>query len=216
MAALEREFAAGDLQLLDEVGGAGEEHAPAVLDEGEADGRSEMALAAAGRAEQEQVGALLEPAVAGGERHDLGLGDHRHGVEVEGVEGLAGRQAGLGEMALDAAAVAFGELVLGERGEEAGGGPAFLVGLFGELRPDELDGGQAQLVEQQAEAGGVDGGGSSSCRVSRQAGADQGFVGMSGARSHDDVGQARGIGREALPQSRRCRASGRPARSASS
>ena len=57
----EGEFAARDLQLLDEVGGAGEQHAPAVLDEGQADGRREMALAAAGRAEQEQVGALLQP-----------------------------------------------------------------------------------------------------------------------------------------------------------
>ena len=93
-----------------------------------------MALSAAGRAEQQQVGAFLEPAVTGGERHDLGLGDHRHGVEVEGVEGLARQQAGLGEMALDAAAVAFGQFVFGEGGEEAGGGPAFLVGLFGELR----------------------------------------------------------------------------------
>ena len=116
-----------------------------------------MALAAAGRAEQEQVGALREPAVAGDERHDLGLGDHRHGVEVEGVEGLAGRQARLGEVALDAAAVALGELVLGEGGEEAGGGPALLVGALGEARPDVLDRRQAQLVEQNAEAGGVDG-----------------------------------------------------------
>ena len=158
MAALEAEFAPRDLELLDEIGGAGEEHPPAILDEGEADGRGEMALSAAGRAEQEQVGALLEPAVAGGDRHHLGLGDHRHGLEREGVEGLARQEAGLGEMALDAAAIAFGQFVLGDRGEKAGGGPAFLVGLFGELRPHDLDGGQAQLVEEQAEPGGVDGG----------------------------------------------------------
>ena len=63
------------------------------------------------------------------------LGDHRHDVEVEAVEGLAGQQPRLDEMALDATAVAFGDLVLGERGEEAGGGPAFLVGPLGELRP---------------------------------------------------------------------------------
>ena len=60
----ERELAARDLELLDEIGGAGEQHAPAVLDQGEADGRGEMAFAAARRAEQDQVGALLEPAVA--------------------------------------------------------------------------------------------------------------------------------------------------------
>ena len=55
---------------------------------------------------------------------------------------LPGRQAGFGEMALDAAAIALGEFVLGDGGEEAGGGPAFLVGLLGEFGPYELDGGQ--------------------------------------------------------------------------
>jgi hypothetical protein len=35
---LERQLAAGDLKLLDQVGGAGEHHAPAVFDQGEADG----------------------------------------------------------------------------------------------------------------------------------------------------------------------------------
>ncbi len=128
----EVEFAARDLQLLDEIGGAGEEDAPAILDEGEADGRGEMALAAAGRPEQEQVGAFVEPGVAGGDGHDLGLGDHRHGLEVEAVEGLAGQQAGFGEVPLDAAAITLGQFVLGDGGEEAGGGPAFLVGLLGE------------------------------------------------------------------------------------
>ena len=134
-----------DLKPLHEIGGAGEEHAPAVLDEAQADGRGEVALAAAGRAEDEQVVALLEPAVAGDERHHLGLREHRHGVEVEAVEGLAGRQARLGEMALDAAAAAFGDLVFGERGKEAGGGPALLVGALGEAGPDVLDTRQAQV-----------------------------------------------------------------------
>ena len=122
-----------------------------------------MALAAAGRAEQQDIGALVEPAVAGGKRHDLRLADHRHGVEVEGVERLARRQTGLGEMPLDAAATAIGHLVLGERREEAGGRPAFLVGCCGELGPHQLDGGQAQLAEQELDAGGIDGVGLSSC-----------------------------------------------------
>ena len=60
-------------------------------------------------------------------------------------------------MALDAAASAFGELVFGEGREEPGGGPALLVGAFGEAGPDMLDGGQAQLAQQEAEAGLVDG-----------------------------------------------------------
>src|SRR4029077_1120077 len=99
----EAKFAAGDLKLLDEGGCAGEEHAPAVLIESETDGGRQMALAAAGRTEEEQIGALLEPGVAGGNRHDLGPGDHRHGLELEGVEGLARQEAGFGETALDAA-----------------------------------------------------------------------------------------------------------------
>ena len=57
-------------------------------------------------------------------------------------------------MAGDAPAGAFGELV---GGEEAGGGPALLVGALGEARPDVGDRRQAQVAEQQAEAGGVDG-----------------------------------------------------------
>lgn len=60
-------------------------------------------------------------------------------------------------MALDAAAAAFGDLVLGNGGEEAGRRPAFLVGPLGKLRPQHLDGWQPQLVEQQIEARGVDG-----------------------------------------------------------
>jgi hypothetical protein len=61
------------------------------------------------------------------------LGDHRHSLEVEVVEGLSGGQPRLDEMALDATAAAFGDLVLGDGGEKAGCRPTFLVGLFGEL-----------------------------------------------------------------------------------
>src|SRR5512134_3939851 len=45
---LEGEFAAGDLELLDEVGGPGEQDPPSVLDQGEADGCGEVALSVAG------------------------------------------------------------------------------------------------------------------------------------------------------------------------
>src|SRR5215207_6330275 len=70
---LEIELAAGDLELLNEVGSAGEEHPPSILDQGETERCPEMALSAAGRAEQEQVGAFAQPAVAGSERGDLRL-----------------------------------------------------------------------------------------------------------------------------------------------
>ncbi|MGY2933024.1 hypothetical protein ACVWZ6_002626 [Bradyrhizobium sp. GM6.1] len=145
---LEIELTPRHLELLDEIGGAGEEDAPSVLDKGQADGCRQVTLAAAGRAEQQQIGALAEPTIAGGERGHLRLGDHRHSLEVEIVEGLSGGQPRLDEMALDAAAAAFGDLVLGNGGEEAGRRPAFLVGLLGKLRPQHLDGWQPQLVEQ--------------------------------------------------------------------
>lgn len=139
----EGEVAPGDLELLDEVGGAGEQHLPSAFDQRQADGRGQMALSAAGRPEQEQVGPGAELCVAGGDGHDLGLGDGGDGLEVEGVQGLARRQAGLGEMTLDPSPIAFGKLVLGDGREESGGRPAFRVGLFGEARPDGLDGRQA-------------------------------------------------------------------------
>jgi hypothetical protein len=60
-----------------------------------------------------RFGALFEPAVACSERHQLRLTNHWHGVEGEAVEGLADRQPGFGEVALDAAAAALGDLVLG-------------------------------------------------------------------------------------------------------
>ena len=154
--ALEGEFTAGDLQLLDEIGGSGEEHPVAVLDQGETDCRRQVALSAAGRAEQQQICAFLQPAVAGGDRHDLGLGDHRHGVELECVERLSRKETSLGEVPFHAATVALGQFVLGKGSQETGGRPAFLVGLFGELRPDDLAGGQTQLVEKQTEPRGVD------------------------------------------------------------
>src|SRR6202043_2329030 len=48
--AFEGELAARDLQALDEIAGAHEQHPPSVLDESESDGCRKMALARAGRA----------------------------------------------------------------------------------------------------------------------------------------------------------------------
>ena len=67
MAASSCELPPGDLKLLDKIGGSGEEHAPAVLDQREADGRGKVALSATGRAEQDQeLAPFCEPAIAGG------------------------------------------------------------------------------------------------------------------------------------------------------
>ena len=114
-----------------------------------------MAFSCPRRAKQDQIGALFEPAVAGGERHQLRLANHWHGVEVKAVEGLTDRQPGLGEMTFDAAAAALGDLMLGQGGEETGGRPAFLVGLAGEIDPQTADGGQPQLGQDQLDPGGV-------------------------------------------------------------
>jgi hypothetical protein len=78
------------MKLLDEVSRAGEQHAPAVFDQREADGCGEMALPAARRAEHEDVCAFGEPAIAGGNGYDLSLGDHGNSVEGEAVERLSG------------------------------------------------------------------------------------------------------------------------------
>src|SRR5436190_4439886 len=85
----EGEFAARDLQALDEIAGAHEQHAPSVLDEREPDGCRQMALASAGRAKQQEIGALCKPAITCGERHHLRLADHWHRLEVEAVERFA-------------------------------------------------------------------------------------------------------------------------------
>ena len=82
--------------------------------------------------------------------------DHGDGGEVEAVEGLAGRQAGLDEVALDVSPRAIGEFEFGEGGEQAGGGPALPVGAVGELLPHGGDRGQAQFVQQQRQSGGID------------------------------------------------------------
>jgi hypothetical protein len=155
--ACEREVLAGGLQALDEVGGAGEQDAEAVVDEGVAEGGGKMALAGAGRAEQQDIAPRLEPAVPLGERQKARLAGHRHGGEVEAVEGLARREVGGLRMAGDAALLTLGQLVLGQGGEEACRGPALGIGRLGDALPEPAEGGQAQLVQQHRQAGGVDG-----------------------------------------------------------
>jgi hypothetical protein len=112
-------------------------------------------LPAPGGPEQQQIGRLVEPGVAGSERHHARLAEHRDGGEVEVVERLARRQASLDEISFDAPAAALGELKFGEHGQEPRRRPALAVGALGEVRPEPGDGGQAQIVQQQRQAGGV-------------------------------------------------------------
>jgi hypothetical protein len=110
------------------------------------------------RAEQQQIGALLDPTVTGRERHHLGFADHGNGSEVEAIKRLARGQACLGEVAFNAATGTVGHLMLSKGSEEAGRRPALFIGLFRELGPHQFDARQAQFAEQQFDAGGVDGG----------------------------------------------------------
>jgi hypothetical protein len=108
--------------------------------ESQTERRRKMALAPAGRAKEQDIGPLIKPAVAGGERHDLRLADHGHGIEVEGVERLSRRQSRAGKMPLDTAATAVGDLVFSECRQEAGSRPTLLVRTYGEGGPHQLDG----------------------------------------------------------------------------
>ena len=69
----EHEIAARDLEFLHEIGGSGEQHAPALFDQGHAERRRQMRFAATRRAKTQEIGALFEPGVAGGERLHLRL-----------------------------------------------------------------------------------------------------------------------------------------------
>src|ERR1700741_409150 len=129
--------------LLHEIGGTGKQHAPSILDQSEPERCRQMALAAARWTEEQDIGAFLQPGVAGRQRHHLRFRDHWHGLEVEGGERLAGGQPRLEEMPLEAAAAAISHLVLGEHREEAGRRPTFLIGLLGELGPHQSDARQA-------------------------------------------------------------------------
>ena len=134
---------------LDEVGRAAEQDAVAVVDHGIAEGRRGVRLAGSGRAEDQQIGAPVEPFVAGGEGQEMRLAEHRYGGEVEAIEGLAGRQTGLGEVTLDATPGTLGELELGQGGQQASGRPSLPIGTLGELRPETGDGGQPQLGHEE-------------------------------------------------------------------
>ena len=76
-------------------------------------------------------------------------------AEVEVVERLAGRQLGLGAVALEASARPVGEFLLGQLGEVPVVGPAFALCPVGERAPHVLHGGHAQFLEHPVHLGVV-------------------------------------------------------------
>ena len=87
----------------------------------------------------------------------MSFADYRNGLEVEGVQGLAGRQPGFGEMAFQAAATALGNLVFGQCCQKTPDRPAFLVGLGSKRGPDLFDGRQPELSKEQRDTSGIAG-----------------------------------------------------------
>ena len=81
--------------------------------------------------------------------------EHRHSGEIEAVKRLAGRQAGLDQVSLDASLIPFGEFQLGEVAESRRR-PTFAVGALGEALPHGGDGRQPQFTQQQRQPRGVD------------------------------------------------------------
>ncbi len=67
----EREFAARDLQPLNQIRGAGEQNAEAVFHQRQADRGREMRFSATGSADQQQIGAFADPTVARAKRRDI-------------------------------------------------------------------------------------------------------------------------------------------------
>ena len=64
------------------------EDAVAGVDQRMADAATDVALASAGRTEDQNRGAAVEPGVATGQGHDVGLGEHGHLGELEAGERL--------------------------------------------------------------------------------------------------------------------------------
>jgi len=127
------------LQTLHKIGGSGEQHPVAVLDERMTEGGAEVQPSRPAGAEQQDRAASVDPSVAGGERDSVRTTEHRHSGEIEAVERLAGQQAGLDQVALDASLIPFGEFQLGEGRQQSRCRPTFAVGALGRpsawLRP---------------------------------------------------------------------------------
>jgi len=108
----------GISELVDERVGLAIEDAMALLDDGEADGLGQVALAGARRAEEEAVLVLRDEA-AGGEFEDEPAIHLLVELEVEGVERLADvPKAGLLEAAVEEPILTPEQLVADERGQE--------------------------------------------------------------------------------------------------
>ena len=138
-------------EAVDPFGGGGEGDAVAGVAGADAEADGEVGLAGAGRAEEHDVVAGGDE-VEGAEVGDDVAFEGALVVEVELVEGLAGREAGGADAELAAVGLAGGDLAFEAGGEELLVGPAVGAGPFGE----PLDrGGQRRCLQRPAQVGEI-------------------------------------------------------------
>jgi hypothetical protein len=146
--ALQRKSLPGLLLALHQIGGSGEQDAVAVLDERVAEGGAEMRFSRPARAKKQDRATTVDPSITGGECRNVRAAEHGNGGEIETIERFAGWQAGLKQMSLDASLISFGELQLGESGQQSCRRPTFAIGPFGEALPHRGDRRQPQFAQQ--------------------------------------------------------------------
>ena len=154
---LQGKLATGHLQALRQVGGAGEQHPVAILDERQADGGCQMTFAGAGRPMTIRLAPSSSQRSPALSAITCALETIGHSGELEGLQRLAARQMRFAQTPLEAPAGPVGDLVLGQDSQQPGGWPALAVGLLGEPWPQRFDARQTQLAEHEVECGGVDG-----------------------------------------------------------
>ena len=163
----ESEFAAGDLQPLDEVGGAGEQHAPTVFDKGEAESCRQSASCRRQAARTDSRLAPLpnqaSPAASAMTCALLTTGTASKSKVSRVLPGGSRASARWRSMRRR---LALGHLMLGQAARKRAAGQPSLSAWAASVGPDLLDSGQPQLGEEQREAGGVDWDRSFSCRTS--------------------------------------------------
>ncbi len=106
-------------------------------------------------AEDQKIGAVVDPFLAGREGQDMRFTKSGGGVEVEVGEAFAGGKTGLRAMTLNAPGGSVSYFQFDQGGEQLGGRPSFPVGDFGEAFPMPSDAGETERGEQGWQDGGV-------------------------------------------------------------
>ena len=136
------------LQTLHKIGGSGEQDPVAVLYERMTEGGAEVRLSLSAVAEQQDHATSVYPSVAVASATTCAPRASAQ-RQNRAVERLAGRQAGLYQVSLDASLIPFGEFQLCEGRQQSRRGPTFAVGALCEALPHRGDGRQPQFTQQQ-------------------------------------------------------------------